>query len=420
MPMLLGIAAALPDGFQTRAVHPGRMPRRRGEQVPRRAARSGPRRPGHRERRRFRAVVCALVAGLACHAFPEPSPSPRVVRGASPSDAERYCSWYADARAGVLYFGQAAFWASYRAAGRDPGADLDREGPQLVGRFDLARERMLEPLDVGYPGARSGVWDVLAHPNGRVYFTTYFGLAGFVDPDTGEVHRLQEPGAGLAELARGPGETLLATRYGSARRELGGSVVRIDADGRLLAEHPLAAPPGYLAAPKSVAFDPGRGQLWVTADLLPLAGDATRHDAYLLDLDGRELHRVVEPEIQFVAFAADGTGYRAERDGRRLWLRIVAPGADPLDPAGARLALLDEGFPEDFDFVQDIQIDSSGRAVVTRWSGVVYAVDRGGAIAEMRLPSLDPEGLYYTAVGTDGRICATYCADVAVVCQSLR
>ena len=57
---------------------------------------------------------------------------------------------------GVLYFGEAAFWSAKASAGGDPTADLQRAGPQLVGRFDLAGERWLPPLEVGEPGEPLG------------------------------------------------------------------------------------------------------------------------------------------------------------------------------------------------------------------------------------------------------------------------
>jgi hypothetical protein len=183
-----------------------------------------------------------------------------------PGAAERYCAWFGDVRGETLYFGQAAFWSAFRAPGGAPASDLDREGPALIGRFDLAREQLLEPLDVSAGGDRSGVWDVLAHANGRVYFTSYFESAGWVDPHDGATRRLAALGVGLNELAHGPDGSLLVSRYVEA-----GSVVVFDAEGALLAEHPLTPPPGFSAVPKTVAFDPSRREIWVTTDLLPHA-----------------------------------------------------------------------------------------------------------------------------------------------------
>ncbi|MDH3211090.1 MAG: hypothetical protein OEM05_01270 [Myxococcales bacterium] len=346
-------------------------------------------------------LLAAACAGFGVHTAPPPSA------------AERYCAWYGDARGGTLYFGQAAFWSAFHGPGAGPRADLARAGPAMIGRFNLARERLLEPLDVSAGGDRSGIWDVLAHDNGRLYFTSYFESAGWVDPATGVTRRLASLGPGLNELAHGPNGTLLASRYVEA-----GSVVHFGAEGTLLAEHPLRAPPGFAALPKTVAFDPSRGEIWVTTDLLPAAaGSAARHDAYVLDAAGRELRRIETPEIQFVAFAEDGTGYRAEVESRRLALRIVPPA--PADADGGRLVPLDDDFPTQLDFVQDIQMHPDGRAVVARWSGRVHVVGPELRVRSLRLPALEPGGLYYTAALSDGRVCATYCAGVTVVCRDL-
>jgi hypothetical protein len=357
------------------------------------------------------ALLLALL--FACRATP-PRPALSVVARADPPSAEeRYCAWYGDARGGVLYFGQAAFWSAYRASGEDPKADLAVAGPQLIGRFDLRRGELLPPLEVGPADARSGVWDVHAHPNGRVYFTTYFDSMGWVDPRSGEVQRLEALGPYLNEIAPGPGANLLVSRYASAVGGGSGSILLITPEGELVAEHPLEPPLGYLAAPKTPAFDPARGEIWATMDLLPQDGGPIRHDAYVLGLDGRERRRIERPEIQFVAFGADGTGYRAEREEGRLWLHVAPPGA-----AGTRLPL-DEAFAADFDFAQQIQVARDGRAVVTRWSGFVHVVAPHGATQTLRLPALEPGGLYYSGVLTGESVCATHCADVSVVCQSL-
>jgi hypothetical protein len=357
------------------------------------------------------ALLLALL--LACSATPPRPAEPVLARAEPPSAEERYCAWYGDARGGVLYFGQAAFWSAYRASGEDPRADLAVAGPQLIGRFDLRSGELLPPLEVGPADARSGVWDVHAHPNGRVYFTTYFESMGWVDPRSGEVQLLEALGPYLNEIAPGPGANLLVSRYASAAGDGSGSILLITPEGELVAEHPLEPPIGYLAAPKTPAFDPARGEIWATMDLLPEDGGPVRHDAYVLGLDGRERRRIERPEIQFVAFGADGTGYRAEREGSRLWLHVAPPGA-----AGRRLPL-DEAFAEDFDFAQQIQVARDGRALVTRWSGFVHVVSPHGATQTLRLPAFEPGGLYYSGVLAGERVCATYCADVSVVCQSL-
>ena len=333
----------------------------------------------------------------------------------APSEAERYCAWYGMPQGEIFYFGQSAFWSAQRAHGGDPLADLLHAGPQHIGRFDLRAEKLLAPLDVGEPESRSGVWDVLAGADGWLYFTTFFESAGRVDPASGRVERLPELGVGLNELARGPEGRVLATRYGSGEDAEGdGSVVSIDPVGGVDAEWILAAPQGFRTAPKSVAWDSTRGDIWVTADLLPRSPAArARHEAYVLDRSGGVKRRVADPEIQFVTTQPDGTLLRAEVDERALRLRVVPP---PGASRAARAILLDAHFPAAFDFVQDIQPADRGRVVITRWSGRVHIADDGGHFASLDLPKLDPDGLYYTAVLSGDRLCATYCADVSIVC----
>jgi hypothetical protein len=330
----------------------------------------------------------SLPAPAAVHTADEPSPD------------ERYCAWYGDARGGVLYFGQSAFWSAMRANDDRPTADLDHAGPALIGRFDLAHERLLPPLDVTPPGNRSGVWDVLDHPNGRVYFTNYFGSAGYVDPATGAVRHFEAAGSGLNELALGPDGNILVSRYGDrGGRDRSGSVVVLDPDGGVLAEYPLAAASGVIAAPKTVAYDSLRGEIWVTTDLLPLGGNpdaGARHDTYVLDAGGVELRRIEIPEIQFIAFGPDETGYRAEIENDKLWLRIMPPAADRSHSDGLRIPL-EHAFASDFDFVQDIKITADGAAVVIRWSGWVHLVDVTGSIRSFRLPPLSCAGTWTPA-----------------------
>ena len=186
-------------------------------------------------------------------------------------------------------------------SGGDPRADLRLEGPRPIGRFDLRTEQMLPALvaspDTSVP-THSGVWDVLAHPNGRIYYTTYFEESGYVELSTGRAVALDQLGVGLNELALGPKGSLLATRYGG---EAGGSgsIVRFDPDGALLSEWALAGPAGVKVAPKSLAYDPTRRAVWLTTDLLPDAGGGkVRQDGRGLDLAGRELVRFELPELQ--------------------------------------------------------------------------------------------------------------------------
>ncbi len=371
---------------------------------------------------RRRALALALAVGLALACS---GPRPRseggdlVVRTAAPpSSEEHYCAWYGAARDGVLYFGVSAFWSALRAAGGDPRADLEAPGPVEIGRFDLAREELLPPLVVDAPGARAGVWDVFPHENGRVFFTTYFEAAGWVEPATGRQQRLPALGIGLNEIAPGPDGGLLISRYGT--EDVPGSVLSVDGDGALVAEHALPAPAGYRTLPKTVAFDPLRSDIWVTTDQLPDppspdGGDGpVLHDAYVLDAEGRVLRRVAQPEIQFVAFRADGRGYAAEVDGGTLTLREIAPPGRGPD----RRVLLDRDFTPALDFVQDVTFAGDARVLVSRWSGALHLVDFGdGSERGARLPSLDEGGLYYTAVARGSRVCATYCGDVSVVCR---
>lgn len=353
-----------------------------------------------------------------------PPPEPREAIRTAPQpegSAETYCAWYGDERNGVLYFGESAFWWAWRRHGHEPTADLLEPGPQRIGRFAVGALALLPPLEVGPASSRSGVWDVFAHPNGLVYFTTFFDLAGSVDPRTKRVVRFEAAGTGLNELAPGPDGSILVSRYASAGGG-DGSLVLLEPDGRVRVEYPLAPVPGYRVAPKTVAWDPGRDVFWTTTDLLPRAAGAgaePRHDARSLDRQGRELARIEDPEVQFVAFRGDGTGLFAEVDAGGLWLRIVAPddrGA-PLE-RGERI-LLDAAFPRDLDFVQDIQFADDGRAVAMRWSGHAHVVDpAGGPVRTVLLPALHEGGLYYTGVLRQGGVCATLCADLSVVCEA--
>ena len=355
------------------------------------------------------ALLAALLVG--CQAAPEPrSAGLRVLESPAPSEAEEYCAWYGDARSGVLYFGQAAFWSAFRAAGDDPRGDLLAPGPQLIGRFDLESERFLEPLDVTEAGARSGVWDVHAHENGRVYFTTFYESMGAVDTATGAVTRFPGLGLGLNEIAPLAGGDLLVTRYGAA--EPGGAdtgaLVVITPAGQRVAEYPIDAPHGYSAAPKTPAWDSAQGEYWTTNDLIPKANGGVETDATVLGADGAALRRIASPEVQFVAAAPGGGIVRLENRSDGLWL--LGPGDAPTSQ------LLDANFIDLLDFAQDLKFDPTGNAVAARWSGWVHVANGNGGVRSLRLPALAEHGLYYTAVRHGDRICATYCGGVRVVC----
>lgn len=343
-----------------------------------------------------------------------------MLSAAAPSPDERYCAWFADERGDVLYFGEAPFWWAYRGASGDPRADLRHPGPQLIGRFDLRRLRFLPSLDLAPVASAGGVWDVLAHPNGRVYFTDFFGASGYVEPESERVVRFDVLGAGLNELALGPDGHLLATRYGS-EREPNGSVVLADAEGALVAEHALRGPEGYGVAPKSIAWDPLRREIWVNTDLLPTPAapdEQVRHDARILAADGSELFRFETPELHFVTFSADGTGWFAEVDGQRLRLRIRLPRHAARPFLTGLVVALDDAFPAQADFVQDLKVDGD-RVVVTRWSGRVHVVDRAGRVRHASLPPDGDGALYYTGVRVRDGVCATRCGEVEVVCAAL-
>lgn len=327
------------------------------------------------------------------------------------------CSWFGDARGGVLYFGESTFWHALREAGGDARADLASQAPQQIGRFDLAREVLLPPLATGNAASHTGTWDVLAHPNGRVYFTSFYDPSGWVDPANRAAQRFDAAGTGLNEIALGPDGRLVVTRYGAPGGG-DGSVVVLDPDGAIEAEHPLAPVAGAVVAAKSIAFDRTRGEIWVNTDILPRDGSPARYDARVMDFaSGRELARITDPELHFPRFATDGRSFFAWLDGTRLSLRIGNAGDRP-GPDTGRAILLDASFGTGLDFVQEVRDQPDGRVVVTRWSGVVHVVSAGDRVQTVQLPRTG-EGFYYTAVATGDRVCATYCAGVTVTCASL-
>jgi hypothetical protein len=329
----------------------------------------------------------------------------------APSSDESYCAWFADTRENVLYFGEAAFWSEMRRTGH-PGGEQERKGPVRIGRFDLGERRLLEPLSVA-AWEDSGTWDVLAHPNGRVYFTSFFGPAGFVEPSTGRVVRFGPETLGLNELALGPQARVLATRYGNGH----GAIAVLDPEGAVIAELPLDPPAGYRVAAKSVAWDPVRAEIWVNTDLLPEASGSILHDARVLDAEGREKLRFDVPELHFMMFREDGTGYLALVEGGVLSL-VVLPAHRRAPLAGSRRWVLDESFPAGHDFVQDLRPTPDGGVLATRWSGRLHRL-RDTELRSYTLPRPHPDGLYYTGVIAADHLCATFCGESTVVCREV-
>lgn len=396
------------------------------------------------------AIAFAFSAGLAAvggcsllgtekKKWKEPAAAAAPERHAVPQQlqlatGERYCAWYGEARDGVLYFGFAPFWSAMHDAGGDPTADLLTAGPQPIGRLDLAaRAGAIATFEVGEPGARSGVWDVLPHPNGRLYFTTFYEAAGWVDLATGAVTHLRGLGRGLNELALGPGERVIASRYGGYGDDPNatGSLVVLEPDGALAFEAPLSAPDGFVVAPKTVAYDPAARRYWIATDLVRRRDDApdpvSEHPAIVLDASGREIARVDvddagrELELQFVRFDPDGRGVGAVVSGSELRLVDLSGSGAPselLDPR--RGLLLDSAFARAFDFVQDVAFGPQGEVLVTRWSGAIHVV-RGARATRVDLPRAGAPGLFYAAALTpDGLVCATVCDDeIAIECAPL-
>jgi hypothetical protein len=253
---------------------------------------------------------------------------------------------------------------------------------------------------------------VLAHSNGRVYFSTFFEAFGSARADGSDVRLHPELGAGLNELVEGPDGNLYATRYADdplpAGRSGSGAVAVISPDGRLLREHRFPGEGGTYAAPKSLAVDPATGEIWLNTDTFGPSG-AVAHETLRLAADGRVLERASGPvELHFPAFDARGRGWFAESADGRLRLRVREGGRD--------LAVLDLGPRAPLDFVQEVRPTTDGGAVLATWGGRAWRVrPRAGGfeVAEIRfeLPPecRPPEGrsLLYTAVVHAGRAFAT-------------
>lgn len=335
---------------------------------------------------------------------------------------ERYSAWFADERDGVIYFGLSPFWTELRAHGGDATADLLEPSAHLIGRFEIERERFLPPLVARRPGpdSRSSVWDVLAHPNGWIYYTTYFEEMGRVRPGMGDVEHFDSLGTGLNEIALGPDRNLYVTRYGSGttgvRANADGSVAVVSPEGLLLREQSLHARDGAMTAPKSLGVDPLSGDVWLNADVIAPDGRVS-FAAFHLGPDLQLIARLdAPPELMFVAFDRAGRGFFVEDRNGRVELRVTR--------AGAELARLDLGARAPADFAQDVHFAADGSAAIAFWSGRVELVrEANGSYehAEVRLErpaecaTPEQNAVFYSAFLAARAVYATLYCDAAIV-----
>jgi hypothetical protein len=330
---------------------------------------------------------------------------------------ETYSAWFGDSGGRILYFGLSPFWELWWRTGGDARADLAKPGDHLIGRFDLERQTFLPPLRVRSMGfdARSSVWDVLAHSNGRIYYTTYFEEIGSVNPDGSDARAFSGLGAGFNELYEGPDGHIYVTRYSDAPRDVErqryGAVVVLTPDGELVREIRFERDDQRFTAPKSLAVDPISGEIWLNTDTFWVDGSIL-HETLRLAPDGRVLSReVAPPELHFVRFDAGGRGYFAESLNAAFRLRITL---------GEReLAVIPLGPRNPLDFIQDIHFTARGDTLLAFWSGRVTLVRQEGSVfRSVDLLLSRPEGcvppqgrsLLYSAVAFGERIYATlYC-----------
>jgi streptogramin lyase len=316
-------------------------------------------------------ALAALL--LACQS----TPTTRVYR-AEPANTgtEHYSAWFADTDGDVLYFGLSPFWELWWETGADALADLEELGDHLIGRFDLRGEHFLPPLRVraAEDGARSSVWDVLAHSNGRIYYTTYFEGIGSVRSDGSDPVVYADLGTGFNELAEGPEGNVYVTRYSDAPehpdRRSYGAVVVMSPTGELINEIRFPKQGDRFTAPKSISVDPRTGDIWINTDTFQ--GDRPiEHEAIHMNSAGYVLSRRSGPgELQFVRFDSAGRGWFAEKLGGELRIRIRVARRD--------LAIVSLGRSEGIDFVQDIWPTPEGGVVVARWSGRLHWIGPPG------------------------------------------
>jgi hypothetical protein len=328
---------------------------------------------------------------------------------------ERYSAWFADERDGVIYFGLSPFWSALRKTG-EPTGDMLAPSAHLIGRFDWRAERFLPPLVARAPGeaARSSVWDVLAHPNGWVYYTTYFEEVGRVDPASGAVERFESLGQGLDELALGPDGALYASVYGLG--QAGGGVVVFAPDGKELHRVTLSAREGAVTAAKSLAVDPLSGEVWLNADVIAPDGKVS-FASFHLARDLSVLQRTLAPpELLFLTFDAAGRGFFVWDANGALELQVTR--------AGAELARVPLGPRAPLDFAQDMHVAADGSVAIAFWSGRVELVRESAgryATAATRLTfppdcsdGSDPP-LLYAAFATPAALYATLYCDEAIL-----
>ncbi len=266
----------------------------------------------------------------------------------------------------------------------------------------MATETPESPLEV--PG-EGEVWDVLALGS-RIYFARFFGSPGWVSRSGHGGAVWKHLGTGTSELAAGPGETLLFADYAHSR------LLSVGRDGENPKVFPLTGPGTLQIAPKSVAYDPVRREIWVIADRLGSEGEAKTRDALVLDETGELLRHITDREVQFATFAEDGVGAIVDVASEALWLRFREAGETAF-----RDILLDARFPRTVDFAQDIVLTRSGGAVdgiVQRWSGIYHRFGSRGAVETGHLGD-GRGGLFYTGVPVGDRVCATLCRDATVI-----
>lgn len=365
-------------------------------------------------------ALCLLLAG--CAGFSTLGSGTKTFRAPEIRFGdEAYSAWFGDERDGIVYFGLSPFWTALWATG-DPRAELHGPGAHRIGRFALATESFLPPLVAQTPGSEvhSSVWDVLAHPNGWIYFTTFYDAMGRVRPESGVVETFPALGRGLNEIALGPQGQLYVTRYGSGlddpKAVHDGALVVVSENGRKLGEVALHARDGAVTAVKSVTVDPRSGRATVNADVL-LPGAPVEFARFEIAPDLSILSQALgAPELLFIAYTRDGRAFAIWDQAGRLRLSI--------GNAEREHASLDLGPRLATDFAQDIQFAPDGTAAIAFWSGRVDLVrERDGGFEHARVLLEKPtdcrppsgRSLVYSAFTTARAVYATLYCGVAIL-----